>query len=143
VDAFPPDRVYQFARESGFVQRERKIDPVAFLLCLALDFGVGLQRQLQRLRAGCEERTHPHRIAYSSFYNRFTPGPVDFLRRCVAHALGQLATDPGREMGERLKDFSDILVKDSSVVRLHASLATKFPATRPARSLRASRSTPW
>ena len=43
----------------------------------------------------------------------------------------ELAREPGRELDPRLRAFvQDVVIKDSGVVRVHASLATKFPATR-------------
>ena len=53
-----------------------------------------------------------------------------FLKRCLEHALSELAHEPGRELDPKLARFEDLLLKDSSVVRLHASLAKKWPATR-------------
>ncbi len=129
VQTFPPSLIRQLARESGFVKRERKIDPVAFLFTLIFDFGVGLQRQLALLKQGYEERIDDE-LAYSSFYERFSPGLVKFLRLCVAHGLTQLKESQGRLLDERLAAFEDVLIKDSSVVRLHAKLAAQWPATR-------------
>jgi len=129
LQALNPQIIDRFAEESGFVKRERKIDPVAFLLALTLDFGISLQRSLALLKRGYEERAQVA-LAYSSFHARFTPELVRFLRLCVAHALTQLKEADGRLLAERLSVFEDILIKDSSVVRLHAKLASLWPATR-------------
>ncbi len=125
----PSEMIEQFARETGFVRRERKVHPVAFLWVLLLDFGVELHRHLQQLKEGYVERTDLP-LSYPGFYLRFTPELSQFLRRCLAHALAELARDSRRDLDPRLAAFDDILSKDSSVVRLHASLATKWPATR-------------
>jgi IS4 transposase len=125
----PAEKIEQFARETGFVRRERTIRPVAFLWTLVLDFGVELHRHLEELRAGYAERTELP-VTYPGFYLRFTPELSKFLKRCLEHALGELAHEPGRELDPKLARFEDLLLKDSSVVRLHASLAKKWPATR-------------
>jgi putative transposase len=125
----PAERIDRFARESGFVRRERKVNSVAFLWTLVLDFGVELHRHLEELRAGYTERAHLT-LSYPGFYLRFTPELSKFLQLCLAHALGELAHEPGRELDPKLARFEDLLLKDSSVVRLHASLAKKWPATR-------------
>ena len=53
------------------------------------------------------------------------------LSRCLEVANAHLPQEPGRELDPRLKQFvQDVVIKDSSGVRLHASRATKFPATR-------------
>lgn len=70
-------------------------------------------------------------LAHSSYNLRFTPELCEFLRRCLQVAIANLAKEPGRELDARLKPpADDAVIKDSSVVRLHASLSGKFPATR-------------
>ena len=125
----PSETIEQFARETGFVRRERKVNPIAFLWILTLDFGVELHRHLQELKEGYVRRTHLP-LSYPGFYLRFTPELSKFLKRCLEHALAELAREPGRELDPKLAAFEDIVIKDSSVVRLHASLAIKWPATR-------------
>ncbi len=125
----PSETIDQFARETGFIRRERKVNPIAFLWTLVLDFGVELRRHLEELRAGYTERAHLT-LSYPGFYLRFTPELPRFLKRCLEHALAELAHEPGRELDPRLARFEDLLIKDSTVVRLHAALATKWPATR-------------
>ncbi|HLM90798.1 MAG TPA: IS4 family transposase [Thermoplasmata archaeon] len=125
----PSELIERFARETGFVRRERTIRPVAFLWTLILDFGVELHRHLEELRAGYAERTELP-LTYPGFYLRFTPELSKFLKRCLEHALAELAHEPGRELDPKLARFEDLLLKDSSVVRLHASLAKRWPATR-------------
>jgi putative transposase len=129
LELFNPEVIDRFAEESGFVKRSRKVDPNALLLTLTLDFGIGLQRALALLKRGYEERAEIQ-LAYSSFHARFTPQFVRFLRLCVAHALTQLKEADGRLLADRLSVFEDVLIKDSSVVRLHAKLAMLWPATR-------------
>jgi len=127
----PADTIRQFARESRFVVRERKLDPVAFLWTLVLDFGVELHRFLEELREAYVKSSELEEIAYTSYYLRFNAELCEFLRLCLQHAIAQLPKEPGRELDPRLKAFvDDVVIKDSSVVRLHASLATKWPATR-------------
>ena len=127
----PADTIRQFARESGFVVRKRKIDPVVFLWTLVLDFGVELHRFLEELRYAYVKSSELEELAYPSYYLRFNAELCEFLRLCLQHAIAQLPREPGRELDPRLKAFvEDVVIKDSSVVRLHASLATKWPATR-------------
>lgn len=126
---FPPDTLRRFAEESGVIERDRKVDPVALFWVLVLGFGVGLQHELEQLRRAYRDFAST-RLAYSSFYERFTPEMVRFLRLCLAHGLSQLRQEPGSTLDERLERFHDVFLQDSSVVRLHAKLATKWPATR-------------
>jgi putative transposase len=52
VRLLPSETVERFARETGFVRRERKVNAVAFLWVLTLHFGVKLQRHLAALKKG-------------------------------------------------------------------------------------------
>lgn len=118
----PSKTIDQFARETGFIERERKVQPVAFLWVLVLHFGTRLTRRLAELKKGYDQRLGLATITYPGWYLRFTPEVSKFLKRCLEHALGEF--DP------RLATFEDVFIKDSTVVRLHASLATEWPATR-------------
>jgi putative transposase len=130
IRLLPSETIERFARETGFVERERKVKPVAFLWVLVLHFGTRLTRRLAELKKGYDACAGLATITYPGWYFRFTPELSKFLKRCLEHALGELAHEPGRELDPKLAAFEDIFIKDSTVVRLHASLATKWPATR-------------
>ncbi len=74
-------------------------------------------------------------IAESSWYMRFTPELVEFLKVCVNHAIEQLALEQNKVLSEKLAKFKDVLIQDSTIIRLHKSLAKKWPATRSNRNL--------
>lgn len=126
---FPPELLREYAKTSNMIKRERKIDPVAMFWVLVLSFGVKLQRTLVSLKRQYEKNKKTN-ISESSWYERFTPELVKFLKLCVIHGIEELAKEPKRKMSEKLKDFKDILIDDNTVIRLHESLANKFPATR-------------
>jgi IS4 transposase len=48
----------------------------------------------------------------------------------VVQGLEYLAKDPARTLNERLAPFEDVLIRDSTIVRLHEKLAKIWPATR-------------
>lgn len=126
---FPQDAVEQIAYESGFYKRQRKIEPYLFFWNLVLGFGVQLQRTLESLRRGYGEMTGIE-LSQSAWHDRFNPETVTFLRACVKLALRQMAGESNRTLSSKMKWVEDILIQDSSVVRLSASLMNKFPATR-------------
>lgn len=66
----------------------------------------------------------------SSWYYRFTPELVAFLRECVVRGVEYSAQEPGRTLSDRLSPFEDVLIQDSTIVRLHSKLAKIWPATR-------------
>ena len=126
---FSPEWLRKTAKETGFVKRDRKIDPVLMFWSLALGFGVQLQRTLASLRRLYEEKGEIH-ISRSSFYDRFTPELVNYLHACVLHGLENITQNPNRILKEKLDGFKDLVIQDSTVIRLHKNLAYKWPATR-------------
>jgi putative transposase len=130
VGLFPPRVIQQVSRESGFVRRHRKLDPVAFLYTLAFDTGPQLQRTVEALREAYNERTPDPILSMGGFYERFAPELVEFLRRCVAHGLAQLRATLGNRLKPKLARFTALLIQDSTVVRLFAALAKVYPPTR-------------
>jgi len=128
-EMFPEEWLRQTAKETGLIVRERKIDPVIIFWVLTLSFGVRLQRTLASLKREYEKEANKT-LSDSSWYYRFTPELVEFLHQCVIHGIEELAKDPGRKLSKKLKNFQDILIQDSTIVRLHSSLADKFPAVR-------------
>jgi IS4 transposase len=126
---FPSEWLRNKAKETGLIKRERKIDPVIIFWVLAIGYGTFLQRTLAGLKRNYE--TASNRIlSDSSWYYRFTPELVVFLRECVARGLEYLAQEPSRTLSERLSPFKDVLIQDSTIVRLHEKLAKIWPATR-------------
>ena len=126
---FSPEWLRETAKETGFTKRERKIDPVLMFWTLALGFGVQLQRTLASLRRLYEERGEVH-ISRSSFYDRFTPELVNFLHACVLHGLEKITQKPNRVLKDKLTGFKDLVIQDSTIIRLHEKLARIWPATR-------------
>jgi hypothetical protein len=54
----------------------------------------------------------------SSWYERFTPELVDFLKLCVTHAIEQLAQEQNKVLCEKLAKFKDVLIQDSTIIRI-------------------------
>jgi putative transposase len=130
LELYPSEVLTRLAKESGFIRRYRKVDPVAFFWAVTLEAGVYLQRSLDQLRHVYNERAAKPLHSYASFYDRFTPELVEFLHLCVAHGLSQLKAAPGNRLSPKLASFEDVLIQDSTVVRLSASLATHYPPAR-------------
>lgn len=128
-EVFPPEWLRETAKETGLVKRERKIDPVIMFWVLTLSFGVRLQRTLASLKRSYTGRSG-QKVSDGSWYERFTPELVLFMKTCVMHGIEHFARDEKRKLSDRLNIFKDVLIQDSSVIRLHEALADKFPATR-------------
>ncbi len=69
---FPEDFIRNTAAETGFVQRERKIDPVILFWVIVLGFGVNFLRTIRGLKRKYENESNIQ-MSISSFNDRFTP----------------------------------------------------------------------
>jgi len=133
----PRKHVRAAARESGAVQRERKIDIGAFVWTLVLGFAAGTERTLAGLRRAFEQATGVH-VVPSAFYDRFNAGLVRLMKRLVADVMSNLVP-PAYAFGGTLAAFREVLVADSTVIRLHDLLARAFPACRTNHTLAAAK----
>lgn len=129
ANLFPEVRLRGAAKAAGVVKRCRTIDIVAFFWTLVLGFGIGKLRTLAELRRSYEHRTGT-KIEESSFYNRFTPGLAKLLREIVAEVLGRVAETGTRSLAGALAGFRDLLLIDSTVIRLHDLLKGTYAGCR-------------
>ena len=118
----------KLARESGFVKRLRKIDPVKFFWTLVLGFATGRERQIAGLRRAYQGSTGTH-VVPSSFYDRFSPSLVTYLKLVLGHLVDTVAA-PTHALRGTLKWLKDLLVIDATVIRLHHVLKNAFAACR-------------
>ena len=129
IEMFPEAFLRNTARETGTVERERKIDIVILFWVTTLGFGVRFLSTIRGLKRKYEEKAKTT-VSISSFYDRFTPEMVNFLRKCVLHAIEFQAQQTGRVLDDKLKLFKDLVIQDSTIIRLHESLAMIWPAAR-------------
>jgi IS4 transposase len=126
---FSQEWLEKIANGTGQIKRARKIDPTILFWTLVLGFGVGPQRGIASLKRVYENKSGKS-ICDSSWYDRFTPELVEFLHQCVIHGMQELARKSYVKLGKKLQNFEDILIQDSTIIRLHKFLADKFPAAR-------------
>lgn len=126
---FPQDWLEKTAKETGLVKRERKINPVAMFWVLVLSYGVQLHRTLAELKRDYAKQ-NGITLSDSSWYDRFTPELVLFLKTCVLHGIEHLSKKVSRNLSRKLDFIEDVLIQDNTIIRVHESLAKKFPAVR-------------
>ena len=124
----PRAELERLAHESGMVRRRRKVDPVAMLWTLTLGFAAGHERTLAGLRRVYQRATGT-RLVPSAFYDRFTPELVRFLRQVISQLSLRLSEHEPACRGA-LSKFNDVVVTDTTVVKLHRLLAGRYPGTR-------------
>ncbi len=125
----PKEHVNYLGKISGLIKRERKIKAFVILWVLVFSFGPHLPRNLANMKRKYEKQSKK-KLAYSSWYMRFTPELTNFLKLCVTHVIEQLAQEQNKVLNEKLTKFKDVLIQDSTIIRLHKALAKKWPATR-------------
>jgi IS4 transposase len=127
VRLFPAEEIRQAAEETGFVKRLRKIDPAIFFWNLILGFSCSVQRTLAGLKRQYQLIADTD-LAPSSFFDKFSPNLVRFLRRLLQDSLARFAAPslPGT-LGTMFKDVS---IFDNTIVSLGKSLLGIFPRTK-------------
>ncbi len=124
----PAKTLRRLARETGFVERERKIKAPAFLWTLVLGFSFGSERTIAGLRRAYATATKTSLVP-SAFYDRFDDSLVRYMKAVVEDLLDR-TSEVDRALAGQLASFKEVLATDSSVIRLHDLLEGKFPATR-------------
>ena len=123
-----PRRLNELAEETGAVQRLRKVRIFDLFWTLVLGFGTGKEKSFAGLRRLYEAMAR-HTIAPSAFWDRFTPGLARFVKRVAQELMAQVCE--GRsDLSGCLEGFRDLIVTDSTVLRLHRMLEKAFSACR-------------
>jgi IS4 transposase len=125
----PAPIIDRLARESGFVRRGRKVTAKEFLWALVLGFATGEERTLAGLHRAYL-RVARQAVTRSSFYDRFTPSLVKFLRGVLEHVILRVQEEASRRQSDLLGRLREVLLVDSTVIRLHAWLEKKYPGCR-------------
>src|SRR5271157_820704 len=125
---FPAEFLIALAKATAAVKRVRKVSPVELFWTVVLGFGVGRERSIAGLRRAYEKTTG-QTIEESSFYDRFTPGFAKMLKQAALRALEQ-GVGASRALQGHLAGFRDVILTDSTVVRLHDLLKKTYPGSR-------------
>jgi IS4 transposase len=120
--------IVKTAESVGLLQRKRKVDVVAFFWTIVLGFGTGVHRTIAEMRRLFESNTGV-KLVVSSFYDRFTPQLCRFLKEAVAYACEHLS-EPVEKLKGKLEGFRDLVIADSTVLRLHDMLGNVYKARR-------------
>jgi len=124
----PTRQLNRLARLSGLVRRRRKIDPMELFWTVVLGFGAGHARTLAGMRRAYQKSTGATLVP-SAFYDRFTRSLAVFMRLVVQELLEKLQETEAKFSG-LLRSFRDVVVTDSTLVKLHDLLERRFPACR-------------
>jgi len=133
---FLPKRLLEkMAGEAAVGRRQRKLKVHALFWTLVLGFGTGRERTLAGLRRAYE-RTTGTTLVPSAFYDRLTPALARWLKSVAAYLLARVA-EPAGALAGPLAAFRDVVLTDSTVIRLHDLLQRAFAACRTNHTLAA------
>jgi len=126
--------VMEKARSSGYVKRLRKLNP-AYLLYI-LVFGISshskpsLEEVYRRYIDFDDTLDSKDKIKIQSFSNRFDEGIVKFLREMLDYYIDTTCLDCSAKLKGSLQNLKDILIQDSSIIRVSVKLKKVWPAQR-------------
>jgi putative transposase len=126
---FSSDWIETTAKETGMVKRKRKINPVFLFWVIILGFNQGKKRTLVGIKR-CYEKENGIDLSDSSWYARFNSQFACFLKKCVVYYIQESGKQVNRVLSKRFQRFTDIVIIDSTIIRLSAKLASIWKATR-------------
>jgi IS4 transposase len=122
----PKSRLEELGRETGAFRRNRKISAPAFFWSLVMGYAVGNHRTIAGIRRSFEKSIGKS-IVPSAFYDRFTPNFVNLLKEVLSELIQRLGSNLAPLQGQ-LSFFKDILITDSTLIRLHDLLEKTYPS---------------
>lgn len=123
VQNFLEDVAQDFSRETGFVQRESKMNGKVFAETLVLGWMDNPEASLNEL-VQCSAQLGVE-ISESGLQQRINEQAVEFLKRLFAHSL-TVFREGKRLPDEVLKHFSSVNILDSSIITLPDALREFF-----------------
>lgn len=125
VTTFTAEPFRQMARETGWCQRQGKIDPFEFFI--SLTFG---EMSTARQTLSSQSQSLPEPVSRQGIDQRFTPAAVDYFKAAFAHVLTQtLDGSPTHPQAESLRaHFTALYLLDSTGFDCPASLKDIFPS---------------
>ncbi len=122
------EEVRQTAEETGFIRRFRKLEAVKLFWAMILSFGMGLSKGIEDIRRAYHQTPETSRIARSSFYERLTPEMTLFMKNLLEKVMGRMAK-PAHKLEKMLSAFKNLVLIDSTLIKLHDKLKNVFRAT--------------
>ena len=121
-----PQLIRRRGRDLGVVQRQRKVDIVAFVYTLILGFAASRRRSLAGLRRAYTLATGTT-LASSAFQDRFTPALAELMKQLTERAFEKLSRGSTR-MCLALRAFTRVFIVDGSLIRLADALEHDYPS---------------
>jgi hypothetical protein len=134
ADLMDFDFILKKARESGFLKRFKKLNPGYLLIVLV--FGISCHskptcEEIYRLYIKLDDTIHKNgKIRIQSFVKRVNENLGNFLLIMLNHYIDLMLTECPARLKNPVSSLKDILLYDSSIIRLSSKLAGIHPAVR-------------
>ena len=122
------EELNRIAYETGFVKRLRKVEVARMFWALIFSFGGGKARSFEDIKKTYHLSPGSKKIARSSFYERLNGRLALFMRKILDLVISRLKNPPD-VLRKTLKAFKDLVVIDSTLIRLNDLLGDVYPAT--------------
>lgn len=118
----------RLARESGFTERLRSVEPYPLLLALFVALGAQKTETIADILRTFNALTGKD-MAYKPFHKKLTkPAFAELMRQVVEHLVSQLALRVLKpKPGTPVHEFEDIVLQDGTSFALKSSLRGDFP----------------
>ncbi len=128
LEVFSEEQIDETARQSGFMQRKRKLAPKALLIACISALGSGDAEWLADILRALNKLTG-REIQYKPFHNQLSKEKFpEFLRRVLEQSLSKLAVPNLESIPDaKLAAFKDIIVHDGTSLTLKDELADVWP----------------
>jgi len=120
--SFNEQEINKIARQTGAWQRFRKITPMLFLHAAIWFFCSESKRAIASIVDEFILATG-EKISYGSLHPRFTANLVEFLKRIIQTLICK------EKNTCKLKNFSDLIIADTTVFKLHKNLTESYPGS--------------
>ena len=130
----PYNFLLEKSRETGFIKRFRKLNPVYLLYVLIFGTSSHTKPTFEEIyRRYIDFDNNPRflsSITIQSFKKRFDQNMVNFLSSLLEHYIDVMISECPTRFKAEVVRFKDILIQDSSIIRLSQKLVDEYPAAR-------------
>ena len=134
IKKLDPVFIERKARETGFLVRKRKLNPYYLVLTLLFGMSNHLKPTMEEIHRRYIDFDDSLKILESirnqSFRKRFDNKLVIFLKSLLGHYIDETVRQSPTHLKGIAQDFKDILVQDSSIIRICKRLYEMHPGAR-------------
>ena len=120
---FPSTALEDHAEAVGVVKRDGKFQVPAMVWALVFGFATGESRTLAAFRRSYNA-TADKTLSPGGFYQRLTPLFAAYLCDLVKFVLDEVAVP--HTVGDEFEQFRDVMIADTTVLRLHRFLREQY-----------------